>query len=119
LIIHKFEICNMEFDGFIQVPFTEANLDRYLVRKSILDALNFAMPKFGANLLDIGCGKMPYRTYILEKSEVKIYTGIDIEGSLVYDNNVQPDLRWDGRTIPLSNDSFEAFFQYFCSITLS
>lgn len=97
----------MEFDGFVRVPFTDANLDRYLIRKSILDALNSTMPLFGANLLDIGCGKMPYRAYILEKSNVKVYTGIDIEGSLVYDKNVQPDLRWDGRTIPLSGGSYE------------
>ena len=97
----------MAFDGFIQIPFTEANLDRYLVRTSILDALNKVMPQLKDNLLDIGCGKMPYRKHILENSAVNLYTGVDIEDALVYDKAIKPDLRWDGRSIPLANNTYQ------------
>jgi len=97
----------MAFDGFIQIPFTETNLDRYLVRTGILAALNKVMPQLKDNLLDIGCGKMPYRKHILENSAVNLYTGIDIEDALVYDKAIKPDLRWDGRSIPLANNTYQ------------
>jgi SAM-dependent methyltransferase len=97
----------MAFDGFIQIPFTEANLDRYLVRTSILAALNKVMPQLKDNLLDIGCGKMPYRKHILENSAVNLYTGVDIENALVYDKAIKPDLLWDGQSIPLANNSYQ------------
>ncbi len=55
-------------------------------------------------MLDVGCGKMPYKEYILGNSSVTEYIGLDLESSLVYDQKVKPDILWDGVNMPL-NDS--------------
>ena len=57
-------------DNFTDIPFTKENLDLYIVRTSILKAINWALPHLHGELLDIGCGKMPYRDYILSHSGV-------------------------------------------------
>ena len=49
-------------------------------------------------MLDAGCGRMPYKKYILEKSGVTEYVGLDIENAKVYDKNIRPDFTWDGKT---------------------
>ncbi len=97
-------------DNFIKVPFSKENLDRYFVRNSILNALSISTTQLRGNLLDIGCGKMPYKQYILENSKVINYTGLDIENALEYDAAVKPDFTWDGITMPFENDSFETAF---------
>ena len=58
----------MAADGFINIPFKRGNLDRYLVRTSILNAIQKVSPLLKGNFLDVGCGKMPYRKYLLEHS---------------------------------------------------
>ncbi len=92
--------------------FTELNLspgsvDLYYHRASILGALKRNLLKFHGEFLDVGCGKMPYKKLILSQSEVKNYVGLDIETAKVYDENVQPDVRWDGKVIPLDDNSFD------------
>ncbi|MDQ3190813.1 MAG: class I SAM-dependent methyltransferase [Bacteroidota bacterium] len=95
---------------FIDVHLSSAFIDRYLVRKSIFDALNLSMNKFSGKFLDIGCGKMPYKEYILKNTLVNEYIGLDIEGSLVYDAGVKPDFTWDGIKMPFEGNSFECAF---------
>lgn len=68
------------------------------------------MPQFSGELLDIGCGKMPYREYIGRKSKVENYTGLDIENALVYDETIKPDHTWDGITMPFEDESFDCAF---------
>ncbi|NCQ15092.1 MAG: class I SAM-dependent methyltransferase, partial [Flavobacteriales bacterium] len=46
------------------------------------------LPYFKDELLDIGCGKMPYKKYLLEHSKVNNYVGLDIETALEYDTVV-------------------------------
>lgn len=94
-------------DNFINIQFTEHNLDRYGIRSAIFNSLAKALPNFGNVLLDVGCGKMPYREYILHNSKVTTYTGLDIESSLVYDQAVRPDITWDGRVMPFANAIFD------------
>ena len=43
-------------DGFIHIERTVQNMDRYLIRTSIKEAVRIACKKFSNNLLDIGCG---------------------------------------------------------------
>jgi SAM-dependent methyltransferase len=95
-------------DNFIQIPFSLSNLDRYLIRSSIKAAIDWALPALNGRLLDAGCGKMPYREYILKHSAVREYVGLDIETALVYDEHIKPDYTWDGRTMPFENDGFES-----------
>ncbi|MBX2931829.1 MAG: methyltransferase domain-containing protein [Chitinophagaceae bacterium] len=97
-------------DNFINIPFTSKNLDRYVVRNAILSALRESLPFLNGSLLDIGCGKMPYKNYILENSHVKKYVGLDIENALEYDKSVKSDFTWDGKVMPFEDLSFDCAF---------
>lgn len=97
-------------DNFIEMPFTIDNLDRYYVRRSIFNALMLQVTKFSGKLLDIGCGQMPYKEFILQNSETQKYIGLDIENALQYDAEVKPDYTWDGITMPFENNIFETAF---------
>jgi SAM-dependent methyltransferase len=101
---------NNTFDNFTQIPFTKQNLDTYFIRTSILRALNNSLNLFSGNLLDIGCGKMPYKKHILNNSKVEKYVGLDIEVAITYDTAVKPDYTWDGIKMPFESNSFECAF---------
>jgi len=97
-------------DNFIDIPFKEENLDLYYIRGAILAALKENLSFFKGNLLDIGCGKMPYKEFILANSQTVQYTGLDIESALPYDAGVKPDYVWDGITMPFAGNSFDSAF---------
>lgn len=99
-----------EADNFIDIPFTGDNLDRYYVRTSILDAIKKQAAHFKGDMLDIGCGKMPYKNFILDNANVKNYIGLDIENAIEYDAKIKPDFFWDGHTMPFEDASFETTF---------
>jgi len=94
-------------DDFINPELVFRNFDRYLIRKSIFDALNRFLGLFHGSMLDIGCGAMPYREYILSNSAVRNYVGLDIESAAVYDEKVRPDYSWDGKRMPFAASSFD------------
>jgi SAM-dependent methyltransferase len=93
--------------NFTEIPFTINNLDKYYIRNSIYEALKKTLPHFKGSLLDVGCGKMPYKDFILSNSDVKSYLGLDIESEIIYDFEIEPDLFWDGKKIPLESNSFD------------
>jgi glycosyltransferase involved in cell wall biosynthesis/SAM-dependent methyltransferase len=95
-------------DNFIAIPFSSSNLDRYFIRTSIKSALDWALPRLKGHLLDAGCGKMPYKDYILKNSAVDKYVGLDIETALVYDEKIKPDFTWDGNTMPFEANCFDS-----------
>lgn len=95
---------------FINIQLTLNNLDTYSIRTAILKALTENLQSFNGTLLDIGCGKMPYKNYILQNSEVTKYIGLDIETALVYDAVVKPDFTWSGITMPFDDNSFDTAF---------
>jgi ubiquinone/menaquinone biosynthesis C-methylase UbiE len=97
-------------DNFINIPFTTENLDRYYIRASILDSLTRSLNHFKGNVLDIGCGKKPYKDFILKNSTVEKYIGLDIENALEYDAEVKPDYTWDGISMPFQKEQFETAF---------
>lgn len=100
----------MKEDGFIHIPFSAENADRFIIRSSIKDAITQNMNNFKGSLLDIGCGKMPYREFILHNSSVSEYIGLDIENALEYEMGIKPDYVWDGITMPFKNDQYETAF---------
>jgi len=93
-------------DKFIEIKFSTNNLDIYLIRKSILNSIKKYIKLFKGNLLDVGCGKMPYREFLLNNSSITSYVGIDIETALQYDSKIKPDKYWDGNTIPFADNHF-------------
>ncbi|MDR0824354.1 MAG: methyltransferase domain-containing protein [Prevotella sp.] len=59
-------------------------------------------------VVDLGCGEMPYKDFLLENGNITNYVGIDIEPT-EYHNQVKPDYYWDGNTIPLPDDYADWF----------
>ena len=97
-------------DNFTTIPFTTENLDCFFIRTSILKALTSAIKEFDGKLLDIGCGKMPYKEYIFKNSNISEYVGLDIESALKYEKTIKPDFTWDGIKMPFEDNSFECAF---------
>lgn len=95
---------------FIDIQYSVNNLDRYFTRKAILSAIDSNLVQLSGKLLDIGCGKMPYRAYILKNSEVENYVGLDIENAISYDELIKPDVTWDGVKMPFEDESFDCAY---------
>ena len=97
-------------NNFINIKLNKNNLDIYVIRKAILNAITQNINRFKGDLLDVGCGKMPYKEYILKHSEVKNYVGLDIETALEYDTSVKPNFTWDGVCMPFEDQRFDCAF---------
>ena len=97
-------------DNFTNIQLNFKTLDLYYIRTSIFNAIKEHLACFKGRMLDIGCGKMPYREYIMSKSAVRDYVGLDIESALVYNKNVKPDYTWDGKRMPFEDDIFDCAF---------
>jgi SAM-dependent methyltransferase len=97
-----------EFLNPLCLPRTIAN---FLPRRAILDALTSHLGDFRGTILDLGCGRMPYKPLLLAPpSHATKYIGLDLRADVrlhTY-NNVLPDLEWDGSTIPLESNSVES-----------
>ncbi len=100
----------MESENFTNISLTKKNLDRFYIRTSIFNAIKDSLPSLKGDLLDIGCGKMPYKKYILENSGVVNYIGLDIESALEYDSSIKPDFTWNGIVMPFENNTFDCAF---------
>jgi SAM-dependent methyltransferase len=96
-----------ELNSYISPPLTEENMDGYLIRSSVLHALKGFLSQCNGVLLDVGCGKMPYKSLIMGlDTKVSKYIGLDIENPL-YQKETKPDLFWDGTIIPLDDCSID------------
>lgn len=92
---------------FTDVKLSPDTLQVYCVRKSIFESVKIAAPNFFGTLLDVGCGQMPYKEYILSANKnVSKYIGLDIENSAIHDTSLA-DLTWDTKTIPLADNSID------------
>lgn len=91
---------------FIDIPLKTSTLDLWVVRQSIFKALQKICPSFKGSFLDVGCGKMPYKFYVMSHSGIESYLGLDIDTALVYAQDTRPDMTWDGRTMPLADETF-------------
>lgn len=93
---------------FLNIVLNIESMDVYMPRVSILNALKESLSIFKGELLDVGCGIMPYRELILkENPNVIKYTGLDLQTSLVHNTDIA-DLHWDAKTIPLSEASVDS-----------
>lgn len=62
---------------------------------------------FKGNFLDIGCGRMPYKTIIEQSKKLEKYIGLDIINP-TYQSEIKPDLFWDGEHIPMENSTIDS-----------
>jgi len=79
----------------------------YVIRTCIWKAVQACAPKFNGHLLDVGCGRKPYRQYLLDNKYITEYTGLDIETAIVYEDAIKPDFTWDGIKMPFNDNSFD------------
>ena len=87
---------------------TIENMDIYYPltqKKELIKRISKNVFKNG-NLLDLGCGTMPYKKLILENSGVTSYVGVDIENP-IYQKTLKPDFFWDGFEVPLESSTFD------------
>jgi SAM-dependent methyltransferase len=81
-----------------------STLDSYGNVRLLLGAVQRALGSFKGEVLDVGCGRMPYKSLILsEQSRATRCIGLDLSA----DEYEPPDLLWDGRTIPLPDASVD------------
>lgn len=82
-----------------------STLDSYVNVCLLLKAVQSALSNFKGEVLDVGCGRMPYKSLILSaQSRATHYIGLD----LPTDNYDPPDLSWNGQTIPLPDRSVDS-----------
>ena len=92
---------------FISPEKPPGNMDRYLVRESILRHLLCERFRLTGILLDVGCGQMPYKKILLNnKTNISRYIGLDLPGNSIYGNN--PDIFWESGRIPLDDCSVDS-----------
>lgn len=93
---------------FLNIELDEKTMDVYIPRKAILAAVQECGPLLSGEVLDVGCGQMPYRELLLEQNKaITRYIGLDLESSAVH-NTAIADLHWDGRNIPLADASISS-----------
>jgi SAM-dependent methyltransferase len=93
-------------DNFISPAFTHENLDRFIIRSSIITSLKQYLPNLSGVMLDVGCGEMPYKAFFTStNSNVEKYIGLDLEANPIHNN--QPDITWQDGVIPLEDNSID------------
>lgn len=90
---------------FLNPELTSDNLDRWYVRRSILNAITHYRSKFNGAFLDIGCGVMPYRSLLLgSDSRITQYIGLDMPSEIYH----HPNLYWNGNSMPLADATIDS-----------
>ncbi len=91
---------------FLKMPLRPRTMTYFTVRTTILAAVRRETASFHGSVLDVGCGFMPYRNLIESVPAVQEYVGLDLEQPTYY-AEAEPDMKWDGRTIPSESESFD------------
>lgn len=76
----------------------------YFIRKGLLQKIYEHGSVLHGKLLDFGCGSKPYKSLV----KVEQYTGVDYVNEGHPHDNEQIDIFYDGKTIPVENDSFDS-----------
>jgi len=88
------------FPGFVGLftnPF-------WLARRGLVKNIRALAPKLEGDLLDVGCGRKPYRLLFTVKS----YLGLDIENPGHSHENEDVDVFYDGKVFPFDSNSFDS-----------
>jgi SAM-dependent methyltransferase len=97
----------LDVDKYINDWFLNLNIDKmpysfYVIRTSLLKAVNDLKPKIHGTVVDLACGVMPYKNYLMNPT-IDQYIGVDLKPT-EYHNTVKPDLYWDGNKIPVEDN---------------
>jgi SAM-dependent methyltransferase len=92
---------------FGHIKLRHTNIDRFPMRSAIFSAVRELIPHMSGQLLDVGCGSMPYKSIIMRNPAVHAYIGIDILTDITYSTTTRPDAIWDGDRMPFSPGSFD------------
>ncbi|MEJ0024616.1 MAG: methyltransferase domain-containing protein [Rhizomicrobium sp.] len=79
----------------------------YISRRGLQLAIAKYAPQFKGRLLDLGCGRKPYRPLFANVSE---YVGVDVEVSGHETKRMEVDVYYDGKTLPFPDDHFDGIF---------
>ena len=69
---------NRRNDFFINLKKEKLPLSFYLIRKSLLEAVKEVKPLLHGDVLDLACGIMPYRNFLMN-DKINKYIGVDLE----------------------------------------
>lgn len=76
----------------------------WLARRGLVKNIAELANSLDGDLLDVGCGRKPYR----ELFKVKSYIGLDIENPGHSHENEDVDVFYDGKTFPFPDNSFDS-----------
>lgn len=91
---------------YSQLKLTKENQDTYFHLKLKVEIISDETKSFTGKLLDLGCGKMPYKKIINKNVLIKEYVGVDIKND-IYQKDIEPDFYWDGLSLPFQENSFD------------
>ncbi len=94
-----------KYDAYLNLPLTADNIDLYIIRTSILNALKSNMSSFNGRILDVGAGHQPYRSLIESDSNITQYVPLDLHDNKHYKD---AEFTWDGITMPFDGNSFDS-----------
>jgi len=78
----------------------------YFIRRNLYKNIKRSAPLLKGRLLDFGCGRKPYENLF----RVDEYIGLDMEQTGHDHQNSKVDVFYDGKHIPLPDNSFDAAF---------
>lgn len=100
---------DIRLEEYLAPKFNFKRIDCYYVRKSILEVIKRNSHLLNGTMLDVGCGKMPYKSILTKPNGfVSEYIGLDLIKPLEGYEAARPDIFWDGSQIPLQNESVDS-----------
>ncbi len=94
-------------NNFINVKLTPNTVYVYPVRRALQKAIDTNIDLFWGVLMDLGCGEMPYRQYLIDKNKkITKYIGVDVDYNQ-YHRSIKPDIIWNGETIDIENEEID------------
>ena len=91
---------------FLHPRVSPAMIRNGIVRSAIVSRLRSVLPEFHGTVLDIGCGRMPYKSLVTAApARTARYLGMDLKANPVYRD--KPDVEWDGSVMPLDDASVD------------
>ena len=91
---------------FTDPTLSQCGYSLYAIRKSLMAAVDELKGQVSGRVLDLACGVMPYKEYLLDNGLITEYVGVDLPPT-EYHHTVKPDFYWDAKTLPFADESFD------------